>query len=111
MDINCFCNFKTALYSSAVVMKGFTSTRKLFLTEVITVKLKAGILLYASIHIPPLTFIIEALHLSGSPFVALLHYLSSLWQAFMTCCVNMATPIHFIDGKCHNKVIKSREKP
>ena len=26
------------------------------------------------------------------------------------CCVNMATPIYFIDGKCHNyKLIKSRE--
>ena len=59
-----------ALYSSAVVMKGFTSTRKLFQTEIITVKLKAGLLLYATICIHPLTFINEVLHLSGSPFVA-----------------------------------------
>ena len=27
---NCFYNFKMALYSSAVVMKGFNSSRKLF---------------------------------------------------------------------------------
>ena len=30
----------------------------------------------------------------------------------MTCCVNMATPIHFIDGKYHIKLLragKSRE--
>ena len=23
------------------------------------------------------------------------------------CCVNMATPIHFIDGKCHYKYLKA----
>ena len=27
---NCFYNFETALYSSAVAMKGFNSSRKLF---------------------------------------------------------------------------------
>ena len=27
---NCFYNFKMALYSSAIVMKGFKSSRKLF---------------------------------------------------------------------------------
>ena len=51
-------------------MKGFTSTRKLFQTEIITVTLKAGLLLYASMRICPLTFMIEAFRLSGSPFVA-----------------------------------------
>ena len=70
MHTNCFYNFKMALYSSAVVMKGFTSTRKLFSTEFITVKLKADLLLYASVRIRLLTFIIEALRLSNSPFVA-----------------------------------------
>ena len=25
----------------------------------------------------------------------------------MTCCVNKAMPIHFIDGKCHIKQLKS----
>ena len=55
-----FYNFKTALYSSAVVMKGFTSSKKVVLAEIITVKLR----------IRPLTFINEALRLSGSPFVA-----------------------------------------
>ena len=30
-------------------------------------------------------------------------HLRFLWQAFMTCCVNMATPIHFIDSKCHSQ--------
>ena len=33
-------------------------------------KLKAGFLLYVSIRIHPLPFIVEALRLSGSPFVA-----------------------------------------
>ena len=65
-------------------------------------KLKTGLLLNASLRICPLTFINEALRLSVSPFVAIvLCHLSSLWQAFTMCCVNMATPIHFIDGNCH----------
>ena len=58
-----------ALYSSPVVMKGFKSSRKLFYTEIITVKLKAGLLSNASLYIHPLTFINEVLRLSGSPFV------------------------------------------
>ena len=58
------------LYSSAVVMKGFNSSKKLFKVEIITVKLVAGLLLNALVHIRPLTFINEALCLSGSPFVA-----------------------------------------
>ena len=62
-------NFKTALYSSAVVMKGFYSSRKLFQTKIVTVKLKAGLLLNASLPIHPFTFINEALRLSGSAFV------------------------------------------
>ena len=100
------------LYSSAVVMEGFNSGRKLFQDEIITVKLKANLLLNASLRICPLTFINEALRLSGSPFVASTESpLSFLLQAFMTCYVKMATPIHFIDGKCHMKYIKSREKP
>ena len=32
-----------ALYSSAIVMKGFNSSRKFFKTETITMKLKAGL--------------------------------------------------------------------
>ena len=59
-----------ALYSSAVVMKGFNSSRKLFSAEIVTVKLKAGLLLNALLCICPLTFINEVLRLSGSPFVA-----------------------------------------
>ena len=59
-----------ALYSSAAAMKGFYSNRKLFLSQIITEKLKAGLLLNASLRICPLTFINEMLHLSGSPFVA-----------------------------------------
>ena len=70
MHTNYFYNIKTALYSSAVVMKDFNSSRKLFLAEIVTVELKAGLLLNASLRIRPLTFINEALHLSGSPFVA-----------------------------------------
>ena len=77
-------------------MKGFNSSRRLFYAEIITVKPNTGFPLNAVLHIHPLTFINEALHLSGSPFVA-------SRQAFMTCCVNMATPIHSIDGKCHIK--------
>ena len=61
MHMNCFYNFKTALYSSAEVMKGFNS-RKLFEVEIVTVKLKAGDLLNVSLRIRPLTFINEALH-------------------------------------------------
>ena len=59
-----------ALYSSAVVMKGFNSSRKLFKAEIITVKLKASLLLNALLRICPLTFINEVLRLSDSPFVA-----------------------------------------
>ena len=59
-----------ALYSSAIVMKGFNSSRKLFKVEIITVKLKAGLILNASLCICPLTFINEALRLLGTSFVA-----------------------------------------
>ena len=38
-----------------------------------------------------------------------MHHLSLLWQAFMTCCVNKATPIHFIDSKCHIKQLKAEK--
>ena len=69
MHTNCFYNFKTALYSSAIVMKGFSSCRKLF-NKIFIVKLKAGLLLNASLRIRPLTFINEALRLSGSAFVS-----------------------------------------
>ena len=51
-------------------MKGFTSSRKLFYAEIITVKLKVSLLLNVSLRICPLTFINEALRLLGSPFVA-----------------------------------------
>ena len=51
-------------------MKGFTSSRKLFSAKIITVKLKVSLLLNVSLRIRPLTFINEALCLSGSPFVA-----------------------------------------
>ena len=59
-----------ALYYSAVVIKGFNSSRKLFYAKIVTVKLKAGFLLNALLRIRPLTFINEALRLSGSPIVA-----------------------------------------
>ena len=65
-----FYNFKMALYSSAVVMKGFTNSRKLFEAEIITVELKVSLLLNVSLRIRPLTFIYKVLRLSGSPFVA-----------------------------------------
>ena len=58
------------LYSSAVVMKGFNISRKLFYTKIITVKLKASLLLNGLLCIRPLIFINEVLRLSGSPFVA-----------------------------------------
>ena len=45
MHAYCLYNFKTALYSSAVVMKGFNST----------LKLKAGHLLIVLLLIRPLT--------------------------------------------------------
>ena len=49
-----------ALYSSAEVV----------VILIVTVKLKAGLLLNVLLHIRPLTFINEALCLSGSHFVA-----------------------------------------
>ena len=58
------------LYSSAVVMKGFNSSRSLFQTKIITVNPKTGLLLNAVLCSHPLTFINEALRLSSSPFVA-----------------------------------------
>ena len=65
-----FYNFKTALYFSAIVMKGFTSSRKFFKAEITTVKLKVSPLLNVSLCIRPLTFIDEVLRLLGSPFAA-----------------------------------------
>ena len=59
-----------ALYSNTVVIKGFHSSRKLILAKIVTVKLKADLLLNAFLCICPLTYINEALHLSGSPSVA-----------------------------------------
>ena len=59
--------FKIALYSSAIVKKDFNSSRRLFLADIITMKPKAGLLLNAVLCIHPLTFINEALRLSGSP--------------------------------------------
>ena len=51
-------------------MKGFTCSRKLFYAKITTVKLKVSLLLNVSLRIRPLTFINEALRLSGSPFAA-----------------------------------------
>ena len=51
-------------------MKSFNSSRKLFKAEIVAVKLKAGLLLNASLCIRTLTFINEVLRLSGSTFVA-----------------------------------------
>ena len=59
-----------ALYSSAVVLKDFHSSRKLFEAEIVTVKLKAALLLNASLRICPLTFINEVLRLSSKTFIA-----------------------------------------
>ena len=68
-------------------------------------KLKAGLLLNAVLCICPLTFITEALHL----VLGISSVVSTTlpWQAFMTCCVTKAMPIHFIDNKCHIKQLKS----
>ena len=51
------------LYSSTLVMKLFNNSIyiKLFEAEIITVKLKASLLLNASLHIRSLTFITKAL--------------------------------------------------
>ena len=108
-ELSTCCNFKTALYSSVVITKDFNSSRKLFYAEIITAKLKAGLLLNTSLSIRPLTFINEALRL---PVVLFLCPLSFHWYAFTTCCFNIAMPINFIDGKCHIKYkIKGRENP
>ena len=73
MYTNCFYNFKMALYVDAfspVVMKSFNSSRNLFCGKIVTVKLKASLLLNVSLCICPLTFLNKALRLSGSPLVA-----------------------------------------
>ena len=70
MHTNCFYNFKIALYLSVVEIKGFNSSRKLFYAKIVTVELKADLLLNALLHIRPLTFVNEVLHLSRSPFLA-----------------------------------------
>ena len=64
MHTNCFYNFIMALYVSAVVMKVFNSSRNLFYGEIVTMKLKAGLLLNVSLCICPLTFINEVIRLS-----------------------------------------------
>ena len=68
-------------------------------------ELKVSLLLNVSLRIRPLTFINEVLCLSGSPIVP--RHLSFLWQVFTTSYVKMATPIHFIDGKCRMKYLKA----
>ena len=68
-----------ALYSSVVVMKGFNSSTKLLKAEIVTVKLKAGLLLNVSLHIHPLTFINEALCLSDSPVIKILVRRKTVW--------------------------------
>ena len=78
--INYFLNFKTALYSSALVMNLFNN----FMAEscfkiIITVKLKASLLLNALLYICPLTLITEALHRVATvrcSFCSVPHYLS-----------------------------------
>ena len=41
-----------ALYSSVVAMKGFNGSRKLFYAEIITVKLKTGLIKCIATHLP-----------------------------------------------------------
>ena len=59
-----------ALYSSALVVKLFNNSRKLFYAKIITVKPKDSLLLNALLHICTLTFLTEVLCPSGSPYVA-----------------------------------------
>ena len=56
---NYLLNFKTALYSNALVMKPFNNSRKLFQTKITITKPKASLLLNALLCIRPLTFITE----------------------------------------------------
>ena len=72
-----FLNFKILkwlyTYSSALVMKPFNNSRKLFKAEIIkiiTAKPKTSLLLNALLCIHPLTFLTEALSLLVSPSVA-----------------------------------------
>ena len=62
-----FYNFKTASYSSAIVMKVLIVLES---TTQFYCKAEGWPSLNASLRICPLTFINEALRLSGSPFVA-----------------------------------------
>ena len=58
-----FLLLKQLLYSSALVMKHFNSSRKLFQVKIIIVMLKASLLLNALLCIHTLTFIAEVFHL------------------------------------------------
>ena len=51
-------------------MKPFTAVESCFKTKIITVKLKASLLLNVLLCIRTLTILTEALRLSGSPFIA-----------------------------------------
>ena len=64
MHTNCFYKFIMALYVSAIVMKVFNSGRNLFYGEIVTMKLKAGLLLNVLLCICPLTFTNEVIRLS-----------------------------------------------
>ena len=63
MYIQIIFRFKLALYSSALVMKLFNSSKNMFKVEIITMKLKTNLILNASLCICLLTFITEVLHL------------------------------------------------
>ena len=81
--INYFLNFKTALYSSAVVMKLLTIVESCFKSKLlITVKLKACLSLNALLCMHPITLITEVLCLVATFQVFLLllipRYLSLL---------------------------------
>ena len=62
-----FYNFKTALYSSAIVMKVLIVVES---TMQFYCEAEGWPSLNVSLHICPLTFINEALRLSDNPFVA-----------------------------------------
>ena len=54
--------------------KLFNNTTKSFLAKIVTVKLKPSLLINASLHVHPLTFITEVLHLTTSYNISIIMY-------------------------------------
>ena len=77
-------------------------------------KLKPSLLWNSSLCIHPFTFVTEELRLVATAryFIYVLLWLvrHQAWHLCLVCSVSKATPIHFIDSKCHIKRLKARKR-